>query len=59
MGDNQIIQVGCVLLPVTGGGVIHLGKSTLSDVRTMSCIPTVLLARHRLCPGIVDVYLVN
>ena len=59
MGDNQIIQVGCVLLPTVGAGVIHLRGGTLSDMRTMSCIPGLTLACHHLLLRIVDEYLVD
>ena len=59
MRDNQIIQVGSVLLPRMGVGVIYRGASALSDVRTMSCIPVITLAPHRLCLRVVDVYLVD
>jgi len=59
VGDDQIIQVGSILLPRVGAGVIHLGGSALSDVRTMSCIPGIASAPHRLCLRVVDVYLVD
>ena len=59
MRDNQIIQIGSVLLPRVGAEVIHLGGSALSDVRTMFCIPVIVLAPHRLCPRVADVYLID
>lgn len=59
MRYDQIIQVGCILLPIVGAGVIRLAGGAGSDVRTMSCIPAVMLARHHLCLRTVEVYLVD
>ena len=59
MRDNQIIQVGCILLPTVGAGVIHLGGGTMSNVRTMSCIPVVMSACHYLRLRTAGVYLVD
>lgn len=59
MRDNKIIQVGCVLLPRVGAEVICLRGSALSIAHTMSCIPVIVLARHRICLRIVDMHLVD
>jgi hypothetical protein len=59
MRDNQIIQVGCVFFPRVESRINYPRKSTRSVVRTMSCIPVIVLARHWLYLRRVGMYLVN
>lgn len=59
MRDNQIIQIGCVLLPIVGVLVIHGRCSAPPVARTMSCIPVTVLESCKLYLGMVDMHLVD